>query len=67
MSPNQPMSIDSSLQLIDTVCAMFSGTREDHQNLITAIGVIQEAVKPAEPTEPKTAGSEEIRTNRADD
>jgi hypothetical protein len=57
MSPNQPMSIDQALQLIDTVCARFTGTREDHQSLITAIGVIQEAVKPAE-SESKQAESE---------
>jgi hypothetical protein len=57
MNPNQPISIDQALQLVDTVCARFSGTREDHQNLITAIGVIQEAVKPAEP-ESKPSESE---------
>ena len=56
------MTPADALNLIDQVCARFTGTREDHVNLQQAIAVLREATAPkAEPVlatqEVLTAGS----------
>ena len=40
------MTTEAALNLIDQVCARFTGTREDHVNLQTAIAVLREATIP---------------------
>lgn len=44
MSPNQPMSVEQALQLIDQVCARFQGTREDYLTLQTAVAVLRDSI-----------------------
>jgi hypothetical protein len=40
------MTTTEALNLIDQVCARFSGTWDDHVNLQTAIAVLRQAVEP---------------------
>lgn len=41
MSENKPMDAEQAISLLDQVCAQVSLTRENHQRVLVAVGVIK--------------------------
>ena len=45
MPENKPMDPQQAISLLDQVCAQVSLTRENHQRVLVALGVMRNAIK----------------------
>ncbi len=44
MPENKPMDAEQAISLLDQVCAQVSLTRENHQRVLVAVGVLKKAL-----------------------